>query len=109
MVSYFVDYRGDAPDRDAIVRYYAGPHAGVLARLPGIRSLVLHTAAECVDPFPVNPGGRLLLAQMSFDSTEALAAALSSSARAQARDDAGNFPPFRGDITHQAMIARKVF
>lgn len=109
MVSYFVSYRGDAPDREAFLRYYSERHARVLADFPGIRSLELHTAADWTDPFPVNPGGRLLLAQMRFDSTDALNAALASEARVRAREDFRNFPPFQGDITHQAMTMRKLF
>jgi uncharacterized protein (TIGR02118 family) len=109
MVSYFVSYRGDAPDREAFLRHYGERHARVLAGFPGIRSLVLHTATDCADPFPVNPGGRLLLAQMGFDSTEALNVALASEARARAREDFRGFPPFQGEITHQAMTSRKVF
>ena len=109
MVSYFVSYRGDAPDREAFLRYYSERHARVLADFPGIRSLELHTAADWTDPFPVNPGGRLLLAQMRFDSTDALNAALASEARVRAREDFRNFPPFHGDITHQAMTMRKLF
>lgn len=109
MVSYFVSYQGDAPDREAFLRHYAERHARVLAEFPGIRSLVLHTAADWTDPFPVNPGGRLLLAQMGFDSTDALNAALASEARARAREDFRGFPTFRGEVTHQAMISRKVF
>ena len=109
MVSYFVSYRGDAPDREAFLRYYSERHARVLADFPGIRSLELHTAADWTDPFPVNPGGRLLLAQMRFDSTDALNAALASEARVRAREDFRSFPPFDGEITHQAMASRKVF
>lgn len=109
MVSYFVSYRGDAPDREAFLRYYSERHARVLADFPGIRSLVLHTAADWTDPFPVNPGGRLLLAQMSFDSTDALNVALASETRVRAREDVRSFPPFQGEITHQAMTSRKVF
>ena len=109
MVSYFVSYRGDSPDPEAFLRHYAERHARVVAEFPGIRSLVLHTAADCIDPFPVNPGGRLLLAQMSFDSTAALNAALASEARVRAREDFRSFPPFQGEITHQAMNWRKVF
>ena len=109
MVSYFVSYRGDSPDREAFLRHYAERHARVLAEFPGIRSLVLHTLAQWTDPVPVNPGGRLLLAQMSFDSTEALNAALASEARVRAREDFRSFPPFHGEITHQAMNSRKIF
>jgi hypothetical protein len=57
----------------------------------------------------VNPGGRLLLAQMRFDSIDALNAALASEARVRAREDFRSFPPFQGEITHQAMTSRKVF
>lgn len=109
MVSYFVSYRGWTPDPAAFLQRYAEGHARVLAEFPGIRSLVLHTPVGCCDPFPVNPGGRLLLAQMSFDSVAALDAALASEARARARADFLRFPPFEGSVTHQAMAARKVF
>lgn len=109
MVSYFVSYRGDAPDREAFLRHYEVRHARVLAEFPGIRSPMLHTAADWIDPFPVNPGGRLLLAQMGFDSTDALNVALASEARAGAREGFRSFPPFQGEITHQAMTSRKVF
>ena len=37
MVSYFVSYRGDAPDREAFLRHYAERHSRVLAEFPGIR------------------------------------------------------------------------
>ena len=50
-----------------------------------------------------------LLAQMTFDSAAALDTALASEARARARADFQNFPPFEGSVTHQAMAARKVF
>ncbi len=109
MVSYFVSYRGSTPDPAAFLRRYAEGHARVLAEFPGIRSLVLHTPVGCSDPFPVTPAGRLLLAQMSFDSLAALEVALASEARQRARADFRRFPPFEGTVTHQAMAARKVF
>ena len=68
MVSYFVRYRGSSPDPDAFQTYYETRHAETLRRFPGIRSLMLHRPATWTDPFPVRPGGTLLLAQMTFDS-----------------------------------------
>ena len=109
MVSYFVSYRGSTSDPVAFLKHYAGEHARLLAGFPGIRGLVLHTPVGWNDSFPVNPGGRLLLAQMTFDSAAALDAALASEARARAREDFRRFPPFEGTVTHQAMAATKVF
>jgi uncharacterized protein (TIGR02118 family) len=109
MVSYFVRYRGQAADAAAFTEYYAGTHAGVLRRFPGIRALTLHTAAASYDPFPVRSGGTLLLAQMTFDSPEALDTALRSPARQEAREDFALFPKFDGEITHEAMTRRVIF
>lgn len=109
MVSYFVRYRGVAADPAAFVGYYSGRHAAILQRLPGIRSLILHTPQSWNDPFPVNPGGSLLLAQMTFDDAKALDVALRSDARKDAREDFAGFPAFEGEVTHQAMKAEVIF
>jgi uncharacterized protein (TIGR02118 family) len=109
MVSYFVSYRGSSPAAEAFLRHYRERHAAILKAFPGIRGLVLHTPVDWADPFPVNPGGRLLLAQLQFDSVAALDAALASEARARARDDFRTFPAFDGTVTHQAMAATAAF
>ena len=109
MVSYFISYRGNSPDPEAFLRHYAERHAPLLAQFPGIRSLDMHTGIEWRDPFQVNPAGRLLLAQMRFDSIEALNVALASAARARAREDFAAFPAFDGVVAHQAMLSRRVF
>jgi uncharacterized protein (TIGR02118 family) len=109
MVSYFIRYRGTAPDPTGFTAYYETRHAAVLKRFPGIRSLVLHAPTAWHDPFPVNPAGSLLLAQMTFDSSQALDAALLSAARKEAREDFRRFPPFNGEVTHEAMTAKVVF
>ncbi len=109
MVSYFVRYRGTSPDPAAFSRYYESQHAGILRQFPGIRSLVLHRPAEWHDPFPVRRGETCLLAQMQFDSADDLDAALRSEARRRARDDFQRFPPFTGDVTHEAMSGTIVF
>ena len=109
MVSYFVSYRGRAESRSAFLAYYRNEHAQVLAQFPGIKSLALYTPVPWVDPFPVNPGGRILLAQMTFESPDALTLALASDARARAREDFLRFPPFEGAVTHQAIQEERVF
>ena len=109
MVSYFVTYRGASPDPDAFHAHYESHHAVILRQLPNIRSLVLHRPSAWTDPFPVQRGETFLLAQMQFDSAGDLDAALRSEARRQARDDFHKFPPFRGEVTHEAMIAKMVF
>lgn len=109
MVSYFVRYRGSAADPADFISYYESKHALILREFPGIRSLVLHTPAAWNDPFPVRQGGSMLLAQMVFDSSSALNAALRSDARKQARDDFQCFPAFEGEVTHEAMAAKVIF
>ena len=109
MVSYFVRYRGTASDPAAFRRYYESQHAGLLRQFPAIRSLVLHSPAEWHDPFPVHAGETCLLAQMQFENAGDLDTALRSEARRQARDDFQQFPPFTGEVTHEAMTGTIVF
>ena len=107
-VSYFVRYQGEAENADAFLRHYRAAHAQILHEFPALRSLVLHRAVEWRDPFPVTPGGTLLLAQMTFETIDDLNLALASDARARARDDFARMPAFHGAITHEAMIAEAV-
>ena len=107
--SYIVRYHGTAPDPRSFVNHYRKSHAPILQKFPGIGSLVLHQGADFTDPFPVNPGGNLLIAEMTFDGLPSLNAALASSARAEARDDFGNFPAFDGEVTPQAFVSERLF
>ncbi len=107
-VSYFVRYKGKAENPRAFVDYYRAHHAPLLWQFPGIRNLILHHPAEFQDPFPVSPGGELMVAQMIFDTVEDLNRALASEARVRARDDFANLPGFTGEITHQAMQAETI-
>ena len=109
MISYFVRYRGSASEPERFIDYYASRHAGILKEFPGIRSLVLHEPADWNDPFPVRLDNTALLAQMIFDTTADLQAALQSEARRRARDDFARFPSFSGVVTHQAVNGRIVF
>jgi len=109
MVSYFVRYRGASADPAAFRAYYETRHAAVLRDFTGIRSLALHQPVAWNDPCPVKPGGTFLLAQMTFDTPADLDAALRSPARQAARADFSRFPPFDGEVTHEAMIAKVIF
>lgn len=108
-VSYFVRYEGRSENNAAFIEYYRKTHAAILARFPGIRKLVLHVPMEWRDPCTVRKGNFELLAQMVFDSETALQAALESPARQDARDDFSNFPPFHGQVFHQAMVSEEVY
>ena len=109
MVSYFVRYRGSSSDTEAFQAHYETRHAAILREFPNIRSLVLHRPAAWTDPFPVRRGESMLLAQMQFDSSAELDAALRSEARRLARDDFHRFPPFEGEVSHEAMRGKVIF
>ena len=104
MISYFVRYRGSAADPAAFVELLRDssrrdpqtvsrhPYA-VAARAGGLERSV-----------PGTPDGTALLAQMTFDTpADSAARACSSEARRRAREDFARFPPFSGEVTHQAM------
>ena len=109
MVSYFVRYDGRSADPDGFLRHYRTEHAHLLHRFDGIQGLTLHTPVDWTDPYPVQKGSLSLLAQMTFDSIEALNRGLVSDARRIARKDFENFPDFGGKIYHQALKAEKIF
>jgi uncharacterized protein (TIGR02118 family) len=109
MVSYFIRYRGSSSDAHAFHTHYETRHAAILCEFPKVQSLILHRPAAWTDPFPVQSGGTFLLAQMQFDSASDLDAALRSEVRRHARDDFNSFPPFDGEVTHEAMTAKVLF
>lgn len=102
-VSYFVRYDVKPTDEEAFRRYYATQHVSLLKRWPGLKRIVLHTPIPWSDAWPVNRGRAVLLAQLEFESAEAMHAAFASPERAEARADMANFPPFEGVVTHQAF------
>jgi uncharacterized protein (TIGR02118 family) len=108
-VSYFVRYDIALPDVDEFIEFYRNKHVPVLARWPGVRRIVLHTPIEWSDAWPVNRGRAVLLAQLEFDSAEAMHAAFASPERAAARADMANFPPFEGLVTHQALASTEAW
>ena len=106
--SYFVLYSGQPADPAAFVERYRNVHAPILMRWPGIRSIALHTPLPWTDPHPVRPSGLALAAHMTFDDVAAFQRALASSERAEARADFHGFPPFHGDVFHQAMQTERL-
>jgi len=108
-VSYFVRYDIEIADLPAFMRRYREVHVPLVARWPGLRRMVLHTPLAWRDPFPVNPGSALLMAQLEFENEAAMNAALASMERAAAREDFKRFPRFDGSVVHQAMAEEEVF
>ena len=109
MISYFVHYDGHSADPEGFLGHYRIDHARLLKRFDGIQGLTLHTPVDWTDPCPVQKGGLSLLAQITFESTEALNRGLASDARRIARADFQNFQNFDGQIYHQALLAEKIF
>jgi uncharacterized protein (TIGR02118 family) len=106
--SYFVLYSGRADDPKGFVERYRTVHVPILRQWPGIRSIVLHTPQPWSDCHPVRRSGLALAAQMIFDDVDALQHALHSEQRAEARADFHDFPPFHGDVFHQAMQTERL-
>ncbi len=108
-VSYFVRYDIDVADVATFLRRYREVHVPLLARWPGLRRMVMHTPLAWQDPFPVNRGKAVLMAQLEFDSEEAMNRAFASRERAEAREDFKRFMRFEGTVTHQAMQSLEVW
>jgi uncharacterized protein (TIGR02118 family) len=108
-VSYFIRYDIHVPDQEAFIEYYRVHHVPILARWPGLRRIVLHAPVEWSDAWPVNRGRAVLMAQLEFDSAEAMHAAFVSPERAAARADMANFPPFEGRVAHQAFASTEAW
>lgn len=108
-VSYFVRYDIAVSDVTAFVERYRSVHVPLVAAWPGLQRMVIHTPVEWSDPFPVNRGKAVLLAQLEFVNEEAMNQAFASRERAKAREDFRRFMTFEGCVTHQAMKAEEVW
>lgn len=107
-ITYFVRYRGLPQPQDDFVAHYRDRHSQILARMPGLRRLVLHIPTTWQDPFSVHPDGTDFLAEMTFAGPAALTAAVTSEARALARADLANLKRGNATVTHQAMRSLQV-
>ena len=108
-VSYFVRYDIAAADLKGFLERYRKVHVPLVAKWPGLRRMVMHTPLEWSDPFPVNRGKAVLMAQLEFDSEAAMNKAFASPERAEARQDFRKFMTFEGTVTHQAMKSEEVW
>jgi uncharacterized protein (TIGR02118 family) len=108
-VSYFVRYEVAAPDLKEFLERYKKVHVPLVAKWPGLRRMVMHTPVEWRDPFPVNRGKAVLMAQLEFEDESAMDKALASPERAAAREDFKKFMTFEGTVTHQAMRSEEVW
>jgi len=109
-VSYFIRYTGTPADREAFLAHYREKHALILREYPGIRACRLHHAIAWNDPVAVNKDTPFLVAELVFDSAEALDHALASATRQRSRADFLNFPPLaNGEIRHLAVETETLF
>ena len=108
-VSYFVRYDIEIADVGAFIRRYRDVHVPLVSRWPGLRRMVLHTPLAGTDPFPVNAGRTVLMAQLEFENEAAMNAAFASRERAEAREDFKRFPRYEGAVVHQAMAQDEVY
>jgi len=108
-VSYFVRYEGKAANSEEFLAHYRERHVPLLARFPKIRRILLHTPTPWQDAYPIKPDTFAILVQMEFDSLADLENAVGSEARAEARRDFSQMPPFQGVAYHQAAVSEEVF
>jgi uncharacterized protein (TIGR02118 family) len=108
-VSYFVRYDITAPDLKGFLERYKKVHVPLVAHWPGLQRMIMHTPVDWKDPFPVNRGSAVLMAQLEFDSEEAMNQAFASPERAEAREDFKRFMTFEGTVVHQAMVSEEVW
>jgi uncharacterized protein (TIGR02118 family) len=108
-ISYFVRYDIAVPDLGAFVERYKRVHVPLVAKWPGLLRMSIHTASDWKDPFPVNKGKAVLMAQLEFENEHGLRTAFASPERAAAREDFKQFMTFEGTVTHQAMKTEEVF
>lgn len=104
--TYLVAYEGPAEDEHAWHAHYLAHHPPIMAKLPGLRELEVYTRIDWVSP----PGWKRLDCmqrnKVSFDTPEALTAALDSPVRHEMRADYAQLPRFSGRVTHFAMKTR---
>jgi uncharacterized protein (TIGR02118 family) len=108
-VSYFVRYDIAVSDVRDFVERYRSVHVPLVAVWPGLQRMVIHTPMDWNDPFPVNRGRAVLLAQLEFESEDAMNQAFASRERAEAREDFKRFMTCEGTVIHQAMKAEEVW
>lgn len=108
-VSYFVRYDIAVSDLEAFVERYREVHVPLVTAWPGLQRMVIHTPVDWRDPFPVNRGKVVLMAQLEFETEDAMNQAFASRERAAAREDFKRCMNFEGAVIHQAMKTEEVW
>ena len=104
--SYLVAYAGPADDPGAWHAHYNARHAPLMAELPGIRELEVYAPIDWQrGAGPWNAMRSLQRNKVTFDSPQALEAALQSPVRAKMRADFATFPPYQGAVSHYPMLS----
>src|SRR5207247_9551702 len=98
-VSYFVRYDIAVADLKGFLERYRKVHVPAVTSWPGLRRMVIHTPVDWKDPFPVNRGRAVLMAQLEFDSEEARNRAFAAPARAEAREECKRYMPYGCSVT----------
>ena len=100
--AYLVIYEGQPENREAFLHYYIEEHLPIIWTWPKVRQVEVAMGEEGGDAL-ANPSGVFMIARFLFDNLEDLRAALQSPQRLHAREDSANFPPFQGNVYHQAV------
>lgn len=103
--SYLVAYEGRAVDDAAWLSHYLRHHPPIMARLPGLRRLEIHSRLEHRDESGLPTAQALQRNLVAFDDVPALSAALASPVREALREDYQSFPPFEGTSPHRTMAS----
>lgn len=104
--SYVVRYQRPADDEGEFVSHYLADHPPILAKLPGIRSVLCYLPLDALAR--VLPTANTMLGnEVAFDTPEAFNAAMASPVRHELRAHFRNFPKFTGRNTHYPMMRRQ--
>jgi uncharacterized protein (TIGR02118 family) len=106
--SYVVRYHRPADDEAEFVSHYLADHPPLLAKLPGIRSVLCYLPLDALAT-PALPTADIIIGnEVAFDSPEAFNAAMASPVRAELRAHFRTFPKFTGRNTHYPMMRRRL-
>jgi uncharacterized protein (TIGR02118 family) len=106
--SYVVRYQRPADDEAEFVSHYIAGHPPLLARLPGIRSVLCYLPLDALAA-PALPTSNVIIGnEVAFDTPEAFNAAMATPLRAEMRAHFHSLPKFSGHNTHYPMMRRRV-
>ncbi len=101
--SYVVRYHRPAEDEAAFVANYVATHPPLLAKLPGIRSIMCYFPLSVPAPANCAVADYMIGNEVAFDSLADFNAAMQSPVRGELRAHFNAFPRFSGRNTHFPM------